>query len=445
MTLYYTSLLYEFYKLYKASKGRAFDTDSRLRVRYSWVRESIEDPAAPGSDRAHQLPGRRIERQSVAAADLTADAATSAAPLLNDSARRQSVATDERTVSWRPREQVRRQSAAPEGHAALGGVNFPDPTFWTRRQSAAADGAATNMPPGYRARRQSVVPEDRGAVGSTAKAWQRSDDTRRGSVSAQQRTNAGVLGQPWAPSGRPRWHSVVATDGETSGSMTVLRPSSDWVRRKSAASDGCAVDRLVTAPEGRRRSLRHSIATADREAFAAAQLPPGDQYRRQSQDRTYFDGVESSRLSSGQSGRHRYVASKGVDYGATASFRPPLDVARRPSAAAADHWSATAAPPPASARMRRKSSGADYRVTDSSAAMSRVPNDWVHRQSITSDDQVPRTPEPHSSDWLRRPSVPTEDHAPIWTTARRQADGAEDDTSVGAKAVSWKTSQPPPQ
>ncbi|XP_075539181.1 uncharacterized protein LOC142573818 [Dermacentor variabilis] len=280
--LYYTSLIYEFYLYYKATKGRPFDYLATTQIGSgSHASVATEDRRTLSPNKTLNLFSGPVRRHSETAENRAAVHSNGRRASSADRPRRISAAADERTdigaiemprrhsvSSRRQSASSRRQSVVADGTAAGGAakrrmsygggtrrqsvredqtsppVAAPIPKRGTaggsrRQPTDTADGGAEYaqkiLSPDDNDRLQRPPPKNVAATGASARARKHGSHARKRSVSGEDRSDVGAPGRARRSTGR--WHSNVP-EGEFMGALAgAAKKTRDRTRRQSGAED----------------------------------------------------------------------------------------------------------------------------------------------------------------------------------------------------------------
>ncbi|XP_065305205.1 uncharacterized protein [Dermacentor albipictus] len=273
--LYYTSLIYEFYLYYKATKGRPFDYCATTQIGSGFhASVATEDRRTFSPSKTLNLTSDPVRRHSITAENRGAVHSKGRRASYADRPRRLSAAADERTdpgameMPRRHSVSSRRQSVAADGTAA-GGVAQRRMSYGggSRRQSVredqtsppgaapipkrgtaggsrrqptdTADGGAEFSPkilsPDDNVRQKRPPPKSPAATGASARARKHGSHAPKRSVSGEDRSDVGAPGRLRRSTGRR--HSNVP-EGELMGAVAgAAKKTRDRTQRQSGAED----------------------------------------------------------------------------------------------------------------------------------------------------------------------------------------------------------------
>ncbi|KAL3243361.1 hypothetical protein MRX96_047460 [Rhipicephalus microplus] len=226
--LYYTSLLYEYYLFYKATKGKPFDSAALSRTAVS-----VSHASAFSEDRKTFSPIKiePVRRQSIVVQ--YREAVKEQAARAGGSRRRPSAA-DERTDTAVATEMSQRYSRGSRRQSIVG-ASAPLSGTWTRRPSAPEDNTNTIQKTGTTGERSQRRPSE--AVDAEAGCTVTEE---KAGVQYQPLKHSASTGAPRATGKRrrARRHSVAAEECSIVGVLKKPRPRSEHGRRRSVAPDG---------------------------------------------------------------------------------------------------------------------------------------------------------------------------------------------------------------
>ncbi|XP_075543611.1 uncharacterized protein LOC142578075 [Dermacentor variabilis] len=300
--IYYTILLYKFYRTYKDTKGRAFDGAPKAAAKSvqaegdrTFIVRTPDDVTAQNISKSmegttlttkSQIVGAKSRRQSVGAEDQTTTIQPrgSKSRKSDDRSRRQSVASGDRTTTVLPPKTKSgklgdrsRRHSVDEGTTTIlpAGKNYGKSGGRSRRQSAASEtrrDVSTLL--GDMSKRQAVGANRRGTTGAAT-------TTRKPAIRESRRPS--VFGAAGAQKDGKKSQRASRTAAADASAMTeTTRKTAPRSRRQSVAAEGDDTQRPSSAGSTPplQTSRRQSVAAVA--ALAAAQLAAQDRSRRKS-------------------------------------------------------------------------------------------------------------------------------------------------------------------